>query len=113
MRGLSHLLIVVVATVSTVAITMPVRSQTKPLPKTSCCAHMAKQSDSDGCGDESLNSQDRQCCSACATCLALFSVATGLLIFPPHEGQALSVAASRALLRAQRPPVPPPRVAFS
>jgi len=104
-------LILVMTSLSLVAVTLPVRAAVPKLPHTmSCCAHMPGQNNNDNhCGSEPVKQQDRPCCPACATGLSLFLTTAAPFIFSPDRAEELIAEIAASSWRSDRPPVPPPR----
>jgi hypothetical protein len=96
--------------VSVAALVLPMRGEAPPPEKSSCCAHLQKQSAPNDCGGHPMKpKQDPQCCAACGVGLALFAAPAAPFIFPPTGEEEFSTRNAREISRADRPPVPPPR----
>jgi hypothetical protein len=88
------------------------RAQIPPPERTDCCAMVTKAAVHDttrhGCPTDPI--QQKQCCAACAMALTLFLATSSSFISPTPPAETLPDRTTHASLRAERPPVPPPRL---
>jgi hypothetical protein len=92
---------------------LPSTTATAISPKKNCSAQMEFVSHGAcrGCVTESSMSSGNTCCSA--QCCALYFSRTGEFVSATTLIGRIGVTNQRVSRRAQRPPVPPPRTAFS
>lgn len=108
MRIAARLLFCLAISWSLALAAMPARAAA-PQVKAGCCAKMAKDAAANDCGQHAPKSDDKQCCSMCAFCVALLS-ATTPFIYSPSGKESFPELSAGAHVRPDRPPVPPPRV---
>lgn len=99
------------------ALFLPTKAIAKPAPQPSCCAHMKATTDAgDECPmhhDAPSKQEQSACCQACAQGLALLFTTLPNFIYASTGEESLVSLNARSHSLPHRPPVPPPRVAFS
>jgi len=100
--------------ISVAVIVLPIQGETPQPRKSSCCASMQKAGEPNGCGGHPMKAKqdDPRCCAACGIGLALLATSAAAFIFPPTGEEEFSTWSAREMVRADRPPVPPPRAAL-
>lgn len=87
---------------------MPARAAA-PQVKAGCCAQMKMDAAANDCGQHApKSSDDKQCCSMCAFCVALLA-ATAPFVYSPSGNESFPEVSAGEHVRSDRPPVPPPR----
>jgi hypothetical protein len=110
MQAVLRLLLWLAISASIATAVIPARADAPQPAKSSCCAKMKMEAPANDCAHHAPKSdQDKQCCSLCWACVALFLAQTTPSVYPPSGGDYFATLKTRAHLRAQRPPVPPPR----
>jgi len=110
MRLSSRLLFALLA-INLAALTPVVPGESAPVvqQKHFCCADM----NVNGGVRCPINSGSTTCCSGPAACLFLYFGNANLFSAQTQLSGAISMNNDRPIARSQRPPVPPPRIAFS
>jgi hypothetical protein len=116
MKLLARLLLVVL-TISIGCVTpmLPGETASAISHKVTCCAEM----NMDGCHSCPVNTgathprSASTCCTGQSSCLLLYLTGTTPLVTGMHMIGTVGLINARATARAQRPPVPPPRISFS
>jgi hypothetical protein len=108
MRALLRLLVCLAISTAIAVAVIPVQAMA-PQAKAGCCATMRMDAPGDDCGHHAPTSnQEKECCAACMSCLAVLWSATPFVYSPTGE-ESFAAFTISGQPRSHRPPVPPPR----
>lgn len=108
MRALLRLLVCLATSAAIAAAVVPAQA-VAPQAKAGCCATMKMDAPSDDCGHHAPKSnQEKECCAACMSCLAVLASVTPF-VYPPTGEESFAAFTISGYARSHRPPVPPPR----
>jgi hypothetical protein len=109
MQALFRLLVCLATSAAIAAAVIPAQAVVPQVVKAGCCATMKMEAPADDCGHHAPNSnQEKECCAACLSCLAVLSSVTPF-VYPPTGEESFAAFALSGHTRSHRPPVPPPR----
>ena len=107
-RALLRLLVCLATSAAIAAAVVPAQA-VAPQAKAGCCATMKMDAPADDCGHHAPKSnQEKECCAACMSCLAVLSSVTPF-VYPPTGEESFAAFTFSGSDRSHRPPVPPPR----
>jgi hypothetical protein len=108
MRALRRLLVCLATSVAIAVAVIPAQAML-PQGKAGCCATMKMDGPANDCGHHAPKSnQEKECCAACMSCLAVLSSVTPF-VYPPTGEESFAAFAVSEHVCSHRPPVPPPR----
>ncbi|PYJ08197.1 MAG: hypothetical protein DMF06_13455 [Verrucomicrobia bacterium] len=108
MRALLRLLVCLATSLAIAVAVIPAQAMA-PQAKAGCCATMKMDGPGDDCGHHVPKSnQEKECCAACMSCLAVLSSAAPFVYSPTGE-ESFAAFTISGQARSHRPPVPPPR----
>jgi hypothetical protein len=110
MRAALRLLVCLLISASIGVAIIPARAVVPEVVRAGCCAKMKIEAQANNCGHHAPKSdQEKECCAACAPCVAILSSATKPFVYPPTGEESFAALSIREHVRSHRPPVPPPR----
>jgi hypothetical protein len=109
MRAVFRFLVCLAISCAIALAVTPAQSAVPIVEKADCCAKVKMGGQANDCGHHAPRSdQDKQCCAGCVFCLAIL-VRTAPFVYPPTGEESFAAFSMREHVRADRPPVPPPR----
>jgi hypothetical protein len=110
MRAVLRLLVCLLTSASIAVAVIPAQAVVPQAMKAGCCAMLKLGAPANDCGQHAPKSnQEKECCAACAFCVALFLIPAVPFLYPPSGQESFATLALREHVRSDRPPVPPPR----
>ena len=110
MRAALRLLVCLLTSASIAAAVVPAQAVVPQVVKAGCCAKMKMDAPANDCGHHAPKSnQEKECCAACASCVALLPSIPRPFVYPPTGEESFASLSIREHVRSDRPPVPPPR----